>query len=188
LIACNNGVKPGAQRIKPEYDKRSGRLETLRYDSNGDGRMDMTSTMDGARVIKIEIDQDFDGRPDRWEYYDAHQKLEKVGFSRAGDGKEDAWSYADGAGNIERIDVSTKRDGTIQRVEHYKNATLVGADEDTDGDGKPDKWETYDGDRLAMVAYDTLHRGTADRRLIYGANGRAQLEFDARGNGTWTPR
>ncbi len=188
MIACNNGVKPGANRIKPEYDKRSGKLETLRYDSNGDGRVDMTSTMDGARVIKIEIDKDFDGRPDRWEYYDAQQKLEKVGFSRAGDGKEDAWSYADAAGNIERIDVSTKRDGTIQRVEHYKNATLVSADEDTDGDGKPDKWETYDGDRLAMVAYDTLHRGTADRRLIYGADGRTQLEVDAKGNGTWTPR
>jgi hypothetical protein len=84
--------------------------------------------------------------------------------------------------------VSTKRDGRIQRVEHYKNATLVRADEDTDGDGKPDKWETYDGDRLAMVAYDTLHRGTADRRLIYGVDGRAQLEVDAKGNGTWTPR
>ena len=111
MIACNNGVKLGGNRIKPDYDKRSGRLETLRYDSNGDRRVDMTSTMDGARV-----------------------------------------------------------------------------DEDTDGDGKPDKWETCDGDRLAMVAYDTLHRGTADRRLIYGADGRAQLEVDAKGNGTWTPR
>jgi hypothetical protein len=188
LIARNSGVKPGANRINPEYDKRTGRLQTLRYDSNGDGRVDMTSTMDGARVTKIEIDKDFDGHPDRWEYYDAQLKLEKVGFSRASDGKEDAWSLADAAGNIERIDVSTKRDGTIQRVEHYKDGMLVRADEDTNGDGKPDKWETCDGDRLAMVAYDTLHRGTADRRLIYGVDGTAHLEFDAKGNGTWTPR
>jgi hypothetical protein len=188
LYACNSGIKPGASRITPEYDKQTGRLATLKYDSNGDGRVDMTSTMDGPRVIRIEIDRDFDGRPDRWEYYDSHQKLEKVGFSRAGDGREDAWSYADAAGNIERIAVSTKRDGAIQRVEHYSDETLVSADEDTDGDGKPDKWETYDGDRLAMVAYDTLHRGIADRRLRYGADGTARLEFDAKGNGTWTAR
>jgi hypothetical protein len=80
LIACNSGVKPGANRINPEYDKRTGRLQTLRYDSNGDGRVDMTSTMDGARVTKIEIDKDFDGHPDRWEYYDAQLKLEKGGL------------------------------------------------------------------------------------------------------------
>ena len=75
--------------------------------------------------------------------------------------------------------MSTRRDGKVTRVEHYqqKNA-LVRAEEDTDGDGKIDKWETYDGDRLASVAFDTLHRGTPDRRLIYGPNGTARLEVD----------
>ena len=51
--------------------------------------------MDGARVVRIEIDKDEDGKIDRWEYYGPDQKLEKVGFSRANDGKEDAWSYSD---------------------------------------------------------------------------------------------
>ena len=71
-------------------------------------------------------------------------------------------------GTIERVEVSTRRDGKISRIEHFEADRVVAAEEDSDADGKIDKWETYDGDRLASVAFDTLHRGTADRRLIYG--------------------
>ena len=134
--------------------------------------------MDGARVLRIEIDRDEDGRVDRWEYYDANQKLEKVGFSRPGDGKEDAWSSARQDGSIARIDISLARDGKVTRREYYEKDTLVRAEEDGDGDGIFDKWEAYEGGRLASVAFDTLHRGKADRRLVYGADGSAHLEVD----------
>jgi hypothetical protein len=59
----------------------------------------------------------------------------------------------------------------------------VRADEDSDEDGRPDKWETYDAGRLVSVAFDTMQRGTPDRRLIYGADGSARLEVDAAGDG-----
>jgi hypothetical protein len=59
----------------------------------------------------------------------------------------------------------------------------VAAEEDSDEDGKPDKWETYEAGRLASVAFDTIHRGAPDRRLIYGADGSARLEIDAVGDG-----
>ena len=49
--------------------------------------------MDGARVVRIEIDSDADGTIDRLEHYGADQKLEKVGSSRRNDGKEDAWAF-----------------------------------------------------------------------------------------------
>ena len=71
----------------------------------------------------------------------------------------------------------------MNRFEHYEKDVLVRAEEDTDGDGKIDKWETYDGARLASVAFDTTHRGTPDRRLIYGADGSARLEVDSAGDG-----
>ena len=60
---------------------------------------------------------------------------------------------------------------------------IASAEEDSDGDGKFDKWEIYDGTRLASVAFDTQHRGTPDRRLVYGANGTARLEVDMKGDG-----
>jgi hypothetical protein len=169
--------------MSPEYDKTTGKLRLLKYDSDGDGIVDTWSYMEGARVVRIEIDEDQDGKIDRWEYYDANQKLEKIGTSRTHDGKEDSWSYPGADGSIVRIDVSTKHDGKVNRVEHYLKNVLVAAEEDGDGDGKMDKWETYDGDRLASVAFDTTHRGTPDRRLIYGANGAARLEVDPNGTG-----
>src|SRR5205814_10461252 len=79
--------------VEPVYDKLTGKLRLLKYDANGDGKVDTWSYMDGTRVVRIEIDMDEDGKIDRWEYYDADQKLEKTGTSRANDGKEDAWVY-----------------------------------------------------------------------------------------------
>ena len=179
------GGDQAQKRMSPEYDKATGKLTLLKYDSNGDGKVDTWSYMDGARVIRIEIDKDQDGKIDRWEYYDANQKLEKIGTSRMQDGKEDSWAYLAPDGTIARIDVSTKHDGKVNRVEHYEKDVLVAAEEDDDGDGKVDKWETYDGPRLASIAFDTTHRGTPDRRLIYGADGTARLEVDPAGTGAF---
>src|SRR5574340_1371918 len=94
MAGCGSGRSATpAKRIEPVYDKTTGRLQLLKYDSDGDGKIDTWTYMDGPRVVRIEIDKDEDGKIDRWEYYDANQKLSKVGFSRLNDGKEDAWSY-----------------------------------------------------------------------------------------------
>ena len=160
-FACTNKV-PSSEQITPEYDKKSGKLQLLKYDSNRNGKVDMWSYMDGSRVIRVEIDKDEDGRIDRWEYYDANQKIEKVGLS-------------------------TRNDGKASRIERYQNDTLTAAEEDTDGDGAIDKWETYAGGRLAVVAFDTTHRGTPDRRLVYDASGAARVEVDPDGDGQFAP-
>jgi hypothetical protein len=173
--------------MTPEYDRETGKLRLLKYDSDGNGKTDTVSYMDGARVVKIEIDKDEDGKVDRWEYYSRDQKIEKIGFSRAGDGEEDAWSYADAAGMVVRVEISTHRDGKVSRIERYAQNTLVTAEEDADGDGKPDTWETYDGARLSAIAFDTQHRGTPDRRLIYEPDGTARVEVDVRGDGHFVP-
>lgn len=183
---CDRKAGEARKRITPEYDKVTGRLKLLKYDSDGNGVVDTVSYMDGARVVRIEIDKNEDGKVDRWEYYDANQKLEKIGTSRNGDGKEDSWSYLAADGAITRVDISVKHDGKVSRVEHYDKGVLVSAEEDGDGDGRMDKWETYQGDHLSSIAFDTTHRGTPDRRLIYGANGEARLEVDPNGSGQFT--
>jgi hypothetical protein len=187
LVAGACGQSNAEKRLEPVYDKTTGRLQTLKYDSNGDGKFDTVSYMDGAAVLRIEIDKDEDGKVDRWEYYGADQKLEKIGTSRANDGKEDAWSYVAPDGTTTRVETSTRRNGKADRIEYYDKNRLARAEEDTDGDGAIDKWETYDGERLASVAFDTKHRGAPDRRLIYGADGSARLEVDAAGDGHFAP-
>jgi hypothetical protein len=184
--ACQ-GQAETSKRIQAVYEPKTGKLQLLKYDANGNGTTDTWSYMDGARVVRIEIDSDEDGKIDRWEYYGPNQQIEKIGFSRLGDGKEDAWKFPSPGGSSDRIGISTRRDGRITRTEHYDGDRLVSADEDADGDGKIDKWETYEGDRLATVAFDTTHRGTPDRRMVYGVNGSARLEVDLAGDGHFTP-
>jgi hypothetical protein len=170
------------KRLQPVYDK-SGKLQVLKYDSKSDGYFDTFSYMDGNRIVRVEIDTDHDGTIDRWEYYGADQKLEKIGASRAGDGVQDAWSYPRPDGSIARTEWSTRRDGRVSRTEYFEGKLLVRAEEDTDADGKIDKWETYEGERLSTVAFDTMHRGVPDRRLSYGADGTVRLETDPAGDG-----
>ena len=186
LGACGSGQRQTRKNIEPIYDQQTGRLKQLNYDSKNNGKFDTVSYMDGARVLRIEIDTDGDGKVDRWEFYGADQKLMKVGFSRANDGKADAWSYAGPDGKIERIEISTRRDGKVSRTEHYEKDLPVRAEEDTHGGGVIDKWETFESGRLTSVAFDTTHRGSPDRRLIYAADGTVRFEVDPHGDGQWT--
>ena len=115
-MGCSRSSDEARRRIDPEYDAHTGKLKLLKYDANGNGKVDTWSHMEGARVIRIDIDRDEDGKIDRWEYYDADQRLVKVGFSRASDGREDAWSYSDPDGTIIRIDTrSAEYVGRIQK-------------------------------------------------------------------------
>jgi hypothetical protein len=174
-VRCSNSGKSQQPQIAPIYDNKTGRLQLLKFDSNGNGRVDTWSYMDGAHVVRIEIDQNEDGKIDRWEYYDEQKHLTRVGFSRADTGKEDAWSYAGADGSVVKLELAGK-DARIARTEHYEHDQLVSAEEDTDGDGRIDKWETYAAGRLRTVAFDTLHRGTPERRLTYAADGSARVE------------
>ena len=125
--ACSN--KGGNNtRIEPVYDQQTGKLQLLRYDSDGDGKIDTWSYMDGTRVLRIEIDKDEDGKLDRWEYYGQNQKLERIGSSRANDGKIDTWSYPGPDGSIARIEISTRHDGKMNRTEYYEKSVLVRAE------------------------------------------------------------
>ena len=153
----------------------------MKYDSDGDGRFDTFTYMDGATVLRIEIDKDADGRIDRWEYYGPGKVLERVGISRAGNGVEDTWQYFDPSGAITRVEIASTRGKNgplINRIEYYEHGMLTRAEEDTDHDGVIDKWETYTGDHLAAVAFDDLHHGAPTRKLVYSADGSVRVEVD----------
>jgi hypothetical protein len=114
----------------------------LIVDSNGNGKPDMWSHMEGSRIARIEIDADEDGAIDRWEYYDSNQHLEKIGTAR-------------------------RPDGRVARSEFYEGGVLARAEEDTDGNGVVDKWETYANGVMASVAFDTERAGHPNRRIEY---------------------
>jgi hypothetical protein len=173
LTGCTGrpGEGPEAAGVKATYSKTTGKLELITYDTNKDGQADAWSHMDGTRLVSMDIDRDFDGVIDRWEYYGAEGALEKVGYSRAHDGRADAWAYQGAGGEVARIEISTRRDGTVSRTEFYEAGNLARAEEDSDGNGRPDKWETFRAGALATVEFDTNQDGRPDRRLTYGPDG-----------------
>jgi hypothetical protein len=179
--AC--GTPAGVHREKPtaEYSEESGRLQRLTFDANEDGRNDAVGVMDGTRVSRIELDTSGNGRTDRWEFYDTDRRLRRVGFSRQDDGVMDAVAvYASDEKSLQ-LEVSTRRDGRFDRTEFYESDLLARAEEDTDGDGRVDKWESYrrnprvgSGEppvHMSTVAFDDAAIGRPTRRLVYGPDG-----------------
>jgi hypothetical protein len=177
-------ASPGCQRsqpvrtseVQPTYNKDTGRLERISYDRNRDTRMDAWLVMDGTRVIRAELDENFDGVVDRWEYY-GDQAVSTA--AAPGDGQVPR-------GTLVRAEQATRGDGKINRRESYENGQLSSVEEDTNGDGKTDKWETWSGGALKAMALDTKGTGTPDRRLMYPPDGSSpQLEVDRDGSGTF---
>ena len=177
-LAC---ADPDRDRLrattKATYDPSTGRLTELTFDSDKNGKIDAWTEMDGTRPVRSRLDRDEDGRMDRWEYYDAAGRLNKVGFSRRNDGKPDAWAYSNGSGKIIRVDVSSASDeNRIDRWEVYDAQGPAGPDgigplvqviQDTNGDGKRDKWERYKNGQVFTAEFDQDGDGRPDRRLTY---------------------
>jgi hypothetical protein len=166
IVGCSGPV-PETSRVAASFDKSNGRLSQLTVDATKDGKPNIYSYMNGTKFIRIEIDNDEDGKIDRWEYYGPNQKIEKVGVSRANNGKPDAWMFENPDSSVRRIEISTRHDGKVNRVEFYDEGVLARAEEDGNGDGRPDKWETYESGALATAAFDTKHSGVADRTIDY---------------------
>lgn len=164
-VGC--GGAPQEQRVEATYDKTTGKLSQLTVDAANDGKPNITSYMDGTKFLRIEIDKNEDGKIDRWEYYGADQKLEKVGLSRSDDGKPDAWAFQGADGSIARVEVSTRRDGKVNRTEFYEKGALSRAEEDTDADGRADKWEQYESGALVSVSFDTTKSGKPTTTIDY---------------------
>lgn len=186
LAVCGAILAPGCadpehERLKhttrASYDQATGKLTELTYDANKNGRIDTWTEMDGTRPLRSRIDSNEDGRIDRWEYYDAAGRLARVGYSRKAGEKPDAWAYSTASGRIDRIEMSSSGDpALIDRWEFYDTSAAAGSDgtgpllrvdEDTNRDGRPDKWERYVGGLVEVAEFDEDRDGRPDRRLTY---------------------
>lgn len=166
---CGPASEPGSSTVAtPIYNPATGRLEQIVSDRDGDGRVETRAFMDGTRLVRIEIDRDGDEKVDRVEHYTT--------------------SGEPPAAMIERAEEVGGPDRAVVRREAYVGGHLERVEEDTDVDGRPDKWETYAKGRLVYVDLDLTGRGTPARRLVYSADGSIdRLEADADGDGVFEP-
>lgn len=185
--ACAPASTSG-RRAVPSYDNFTGRLIQLSADLNGDGRLDQWTYLDGNRPLRGEADTDGDGRIDRWEYFDRQASLVAIGASSLGDGIEDTWSdVATSTGGELHLARSRRRDRQLDRHEYYRGTALVRVEEDTNADGRIDRWDRYDDGSRRQVDFDTtLQAGRPNRRLLYDASGRfVRIETDPELDGTF---
>jgi hypothetical protein len=183
--------------VKPTYDKTTGKLTQLSYDSKHNGRPDTWTDMDGTRPLRTRIDRNGDGKVDRWEEYDDAGALARVGFSRRDNGRADAWISHPSDHGIQRVEISSTGDEhKIDRWEYYDpskpgaggNGALVRVEEDTVGDGRPHRWETYVDGLLETAAFDEDGDGHPDRRLVYRNGMLSMIETHPDAAGRFTVR
>lgn len=178
--------RPAGHRAVPGYDEFTGRLIQLSADQNGDGRLDQWTYLDGNRPLRGEADTNGDGRVDRWEYFDEQAALVAIGTSSLDDGIEDSWTEpAPTADGEVHVALSRRRDRQRDRHEYFRESALVRVEEDTNADGRIDRWDRYEGAVLTEAAFDTTLTGrAADRRLRYDGKGRfLYVEADPDGDG-----
>lgn len=175
VAACSSQPAPadGTPSATPVYNPENGRLEQLVQDANGDGKPDTRGYLDGAQFTHVDIDRDGDGKPDRWEYYTAVTSADVVAGARIL-----------GPSILVRAEEANGGGTKITRREFYLRGVIERVEEDTDGDGKTDKWETYKSGALVTMDLDLTGRGTPTRRLIYSAGGNLDhVETDEDGDG-----
>jgi hypothetical protein len=175
--ACQRGPATSAVAdVAPSYDSKTGRLERIGYDRNHDSKTDAWLYMDGTRVVRAELDENFDGTWDRWEYYSDQPSAAGSVQGRLP------------RGVLIRAEQCTNASGKPNRRETYVEGQLATVEEDTTGDGKVDKWETWKNGSVQVIALDTKGTGRPDRRLVYPSDGSgARMEIDVRGDGTFVP-
>lgn len=139
---------------RAKYDPKTGKLQRIDADLNKNGTIETFSYWDGTRVHRIEIDNDEDGKIDRWEHYDAQNKVERVGTSSKDDQVADTWTYPDQRGFLARVETDTNRDGVIDKRELFVPRP-----------GAPD------GRVLSVVELDIDSSGSPARRLHYAVDG-----------------
>ncbi len=131
----------GADRVRAVVEEETGRIAEWRVSARDAPDSRIAVDPDGAIVVDRDIDGD--DVVDRRDFYADLEHLRsgktlKEGFSLAGDGVIDAWAFRGPDGRIARVEVSTRRDGVIDRWEHYEEGVLVLVETDADGDGIAD--------------------------------------------------
>jgi hypothetical protein len=182
LAGCGRTSRSSGEndRIHPTYDARTGRLKEITFDRNDDGKVDAWLFMDGNHAVRAELDENYDGKVDRREFY-----------SDATEGQTPPSQVATRLelprNTLVRAEQSTNDDGRMNRVETYQRGQLATVEEDTTGDGRVDKWETYRAGVLRELQLDTRGLGRPDRRVLYPEDGGpSTLEVDTKGDGHFT--
>lgn len=150
---------------------RQGNEKVTEYDLNHDNKPDVWSytipakTEDGKdydRLVRKELDINWDGRVDITRVYDDHEQIEKELLDLDFDGKIDQINFYEKS-IIVRKERFLSQSGKPDLWIFYEKGKIVRKERDTNGDGKVDYWEYWENDQVDRVGEDLDGDGTVDR-------------------------
>jgi antitoxin component YwqK of YwqJK toxin-antitoxin module len=151
--------------------KRSGDEKVTEYDLNGDKKPDVwvyTKVFKGPdgkdleRVVRKELDINWDGRVDISRTYDEKEQLSVEKLDLDFDGKVDQVNYFE-KGVVVRKERDLTAAGKPSLWLFYERGKLVRKERDTNGDGKVDYWEYWENDQVDRIGEDLDGDGTVDK-------------------------
>jgi hypothetical protein len=120
----------------------------------------------GAPLVREE-DTDGDGAPDRWIAYRGGARSDIFERSPGSDGNLH-FVFAEGGEPLLRVEVDAGGDARPERVFRYAGGRLEAEDQDTDGDGRLDRFDRFDAaGRVALREEDLNGDGAIDVRSSY---------------------
>jgi hypothetical protein len=137
--SADKDARPVIIEHEPCDDKSSGAQSV---DSNGDGKPDIVSVLKGGKEVCRVLDLNFDGKVDRFIYFDEAGQARRMESDYDRDGRVDEVAYLVG-GQFVRKDREMNLDGKLDTWDLYENGKLAKRERDADGDGRVDQWWTF---------------------------------------------
>lgn len=137
--SADKDARPVIIEHEPCDDKSSG---AQKVDSNNDGKPDIVSVMKGGKEVCRVLDLNFDGKVDRFIYFDDAGQARRMESDYDRDGRVDEVAYLVG-GQFVRKDREMNLDGKLDTWDIYENGKLAKRERDADGDGRVDQWWTF---------------------------------------------
>lgn len=113
------------------------------------------------RIVRKEIDVNFDGSVDVVRTYNRQQELTREELDVNFDGSVDFINHFEDS-VIVRRQIDNDNDGVFEETRFYREGALYRVEKDTDGDFIPDYWEFYLDGTLARIGRDFDADGIID--------------------------
>lgn len=149
-----------------------GGLRQINMDSDGDRKPDVFAYFSGRNSPhRLEIDENRDGKLDRWEEYNDAGVMFRYSTSKKGGTPERFVEVDPKTGLATQVETDADHDGRRERLEVFVNGRLTRAEIDTDGDGRRDRVQDWTPGYLVSEEIDRDGDGRADVRILHSKAG-----------------
>ncbi len=168
-----SGAEKAEEQMAPEPIRpaRASAEKVTEKDTNGDQQPDVwiyrveERGADGQaqeRMVRKELDINWDGRIDITTYYGAQEQREREAMDLDFDGKVDSVFFYEKGANVRR-ERDLNGDGRMDEWLFYEKGKLARKERDSNGDGRADWWEYWENDQIDRIGEDVDGDGNVDK-------------------------